>query len=171
MDKADVAHISRMLEKSRLVVWTLEERLERVRALQRLLRDNRQSLVAAIEADFGGRGHPWTTVVDIGGGLNTAREVVMNLKDWMEPEYVGAAFPFNLAGDAYCIYQPLGVVLCVTPWNFPVHLAMSALADLLGSGNRVVLKPSEYEWGGVALHHDESGTVPTAFPLFSYEKH
>jgi coniferyl-aldehyde dehydrogenase len=144
MDKADVAHISRMLEKSRLVVWTLEERLERVRALQHLLRDNRQSLVAAIEADFGGRGHPWTTVVDIGGGLNTAREVVMNLKDWMEPEYVGAAFPFNLAGDAYCIYQPIGVVLCVTPWNFPVHLAMSALADLLGSGNRVVLKPSEH---------------------------
>ena len=144
MDSETIEHIDRMRQASRHTVWTLGERLERLRTLQRMQRENREILVAAIEADFGGRGKPWSTVVDIGGGLNTTREVITNLAQWMKPQRVDAAIPFNLAGDAYCIYEPLGVILCLTPWNFPVHLATSALADLIGAGNRVVLKPSEH---------------------------
>jgi acyl-CoA reductase-like NAD-dependent aldehyde dehydrogenase len=40
--------------------------------------------------------------------------------------------------------RPLGVVAAITPWNFPVHLAMSKVAPALAAGNTVVLKPSPY---------------------------
>ena len=41
------------------------------------------------------------------------------------------------------MYQPLGVVGIVSPWNFPLSLALTPLATALAAGNRVMLKPSE----------------------------
>ena len=45
--------------------------------------------------------------------------------------------------SAKVVYQPLGVVGIVSPWNFPVSLALTPLATALAAGNRVMLKPSE----------------------------
>merc|ERR1712232_465277 len=49
----------------------------------------------------------------------------------------------NVMGKARIHTKPLGVVLVLTPWNFPAHIPVSAIGDILGAGNRVVLKPSE----------------------------
>ncbi len=40
-------------------------------------------------------------------------------------------------------YHPKGTFLCISPWNFPVNLALAPLAGILAAGNRVMLKPSE----------------------------
>jgi coniferyl-aldehyde dehydrogenase len=53
---------------------------------------------------------------------------------------VGAIF---MPASAKVIYQPLGVVGIVAPWNFPVSLGLTPLATALAAGNRVMLKPSE----------------------------
>lgn len=40
-------------------------------------------------------------------------------------------------------YQPYGVVLIISPWNFPINLAISPLVGAVAAGNTVMLKPSE----------------------------
>jgi coniferyl-aldehyde dehydrogenase len=53
--------------------------------------------------------------------------------------------PFQFRpGRAQVIYQPLGVVGVISPWNYPVSLALGPVAAALAAGNRVMLKPSEY---------------------------
>ena len=60
----------------------------------------------------------------------------------MRPERRHVAAIFKPA-SAKVVYQPLGVVGIVAPWNFPVSLALTPLATALAAGNRVMLKPSE----------------------------
>jgi betaine-aldehyde dehydrogenase len=57
---------------------------------------------------------------------------------------VARAFPFEEAvGGSRVVYEPVGVVACLTPWNYPLHLAMCKVAPALAAGCTVVLKPSE----------------------------
>jgi coniferyl-aldehyde dehydrogenase len=50
----------------------------------------------------------------------------------------------RLGARAEVRYQPKGVVGVMTPWNFPVQLAMDAIAGAFAAGNCVMLKPSEF---------------------------
>lgn len=125
--------------------WTLEERLAKLDALEKMTIANREAICAAIKSDYGGtREEGWSKLADVFLGINTLRHVRANLASWMKGAAVNAGFPFSLMGKARYTYEPLGVVLIMTPWNYPWHLAMSGLADALGAGNRVVLKPSEH---------------------------
>ena len=49
-----------------------------------------------------------------------------------------------LGGRARLEYQPLGVVGCISPWNFPVQLTFAPLGGVLAAGNRTMIKPSEF---------------------------
>lgn len=46
--------------------------------------------------------------------------------------------------SGYVMYQPVGVVGIIVPWNYPLFLAIGPLAQALAAGNRVMLKMSEY---------------------------
>jgi coniferyl-aldehyde dehydrogenase len=68
-----------------------------------------------------------------------------NVHRYMKPERRKTLFPMNLLGGRSRVeYQPLGVVGIISPWNFPVNLTFAPLADILGAGNRAMIKPSEY---------------------------
>jgi aldehyde dehydrogenase (NAD+) len=57
----------------------------------------------------------------------------------------GAVIPIDVPGTFnYTRYEPLGVVVAITPWNSPLMLAAWKLAPALAAGNAVVLKPSEH---------------------------
>ncbi|GAA5233694.1 aldehyde dehydrogenase [Verticiella sediminum] len=57
----------------------------------------------------------------------------------------GTVVPTDKAGVFnYTVYEPLGVVACITPWNSPLPLASMKIAPGLAAGNTVVLKPSEF---------------------------
>lgn len=57
----------------------------------------------------------------------------------MNGETIQSELPLNFA---YTIKQPIGVVACVTPWNFPVAIPVWKLAPALVAGNSVVFKPA-----------------------------
>lgn len=125
--------------------WTFDERIELLNTLERLQMENRDAICAAIKEDYGGtRTEGWNKLADVFLGLNTLRHVKANLAKWMQGQSVDVGFPFALQGKGRYTYEPLGVVLIITPWNYPWHLAMSGLADALGAGNRVIIKPSEF---------------------------
>ena len=66
-----------------------------------------------------------------------------HLKKWMRRRR--ASVPLSqLPGRAWVQYDPLGVVLVVGPWNYPLYLAIGPLVGALAAGNRVMIKMSEY---------------------------
>ena len=66
-----------------------------------------------------------------------------NLRQWMQPERVKTNL-VNFPSSSYIMREPLGVVLIIGPWNFPLQLLFNPLIGAIAAGNCVVLKPSEF---------------------------
>lgn len=69
--------------------------------------------------------------------------LLKNLHKLMKPTCVGTNL-LNLPGSSKIYYDALGVVLIISPWNYPFQLLFSPLAGAIAAGNCVVLKPSEF---------------------------
>ncbi|MGE0632578.1 MAG: aldehyde dehydrogenase family protein, partial [Pseudobdellovibrionaceae bacterium] len=66
-----------------------------------------------------------------------------NIKNWMRPKKVRTPLLF-LGAKSYVQSEPKGVVLILSPWNYPVQLCLSPLVGALAAGNTVIIKPSEF---------------------------
>ena len=52
--------------------------------------------------------------------------------------------PISLIGStSHISYEPKGLVLIITPWNFPINLTFVSLINAISAGNAVLIKPSE----------------------------
>jgi len=82
-------------------------------------------------------------VTETGFLLSEISNALKHLSSWMQPEKVGTNL-LNLPSKSYVITEPLGVVLIISPWNYPLQLLFTPLAGAIAAGNCVVLKPSEF---------------------------
>lgn len=120
---------------------TAEWRLAQLRGLHRLLSTRHADLEAALTADLGkSAAEGWLT--EIGLLCGEIDHTVQHLADWMRPRRVGVPLALRPA-HARLRPEPLGVVLVLGPWNYPVQLLLAPLIGALAAGNTVVLKPSE----------------------------
>ena len=110
----------------------------------------KEEFVVALDADFGHRARQETLMLDIGSVIETTKYLHSNLRRFMRPERRSTAMVF-FPGSNRVVYQPLGVVGIVAPWNYPVSLALAPLATAIAAGNRVMLKPSEFTPATTAL--------------------
>ncbi|CAI5484119.1 unnamed protein product, partial [Closterium sp. Yama58-4] len=77
------------------------------------------------------------------GVWKAASHMLKHFKTWVKPQKVGT--PLTLRpGHSEVVHEPLGVVLIISPWNFPLLLSLEPLIGALAAGNVVVLKPSEH---------------------------
>jgi coniferyl-aldehyde dehydrogenase len=76
----------------------------------------REEFVAALDADFGHRARQETLLLDIGSVVETIKYLHSNLHRFMRPERRGTTMVF-FPGSNRVVYQPLGVVGIVAPWN------------------------------------------------------
>jgi len=121
---------------------SLEERLADLEKLRGAIRGEAERITAVISADFGNRSRHETLLADVWPVLAAIRHTRKHLAQWMKPKRV--AVPLELRpGRARILYQPLGVVGVISPWNYPFQLAVMPLMAALAAGNRVMLKPSE----------------------------
>ncbi|MBN8837035.1 MAG: aldehyde dehydrogenase [Sphingobacteriia bacterium] len=72
--------------------------------------------------------------------INTA---LKHLKSWMQDEKVGTNL-LNMPSSSSIMKEPLGVVLIIGPWNYPLQLLFTPLIGAIAAGNCIVLKPSEF---------------------------
>ena len=121
---------------------SLAERRRDLTKLKEALLAHQEEFIAALDVDFGHRARQETLMLDIGSTVGAINYLHGNLRRFMRPERRHVAAIFK-PGSAKVVYQPLGVVGIVSPWNFPVSLAVTPLATALAAGNRVMLKPSE----------------------------
>ncbi|MBC7197647.1 MAG: coniferyl aldehyde dehydrogenase [Pseudomonas balearica] len=120
----------------------LEQRLQWLEALHEVIASHQQALVEAISADFGNRSADETLLAEVMPSLHGIRHAKRHLARWMKPSRRRVGLAFQPA-SARVLYQPLGVVGIIVPWNYPLYLAIGPLVGALAAGNRVMLKMSE----------------------------
>jgi len=119
-------------------------RRDRITRLIDLLFSHQTELCEAVAVDFGRRSADNTKLFDILPPINALKYAREHLAAWMRPERRRSNFPYNLIGGKSRIdYVPLGVIGNISPWNFPLTLALSPMGGMFAAGNRVMLKPSE----------------------------
>ena len=119
----------------------LEWRRHQLMAMRRLLVEREDDLLAALRADLGKPAiESWIT--ELRHVTNEIRGILGNLERWTAPEKVHVR-PLLRPARARIFAEPLGVVLVIAPWNYPVHLILLPMAYALAAGNAVVGKPSE----------------------------
>ncbi len=135
-----------LLERQR-AAWRahVPERAQRLDDLLRLraaFKARLEDFVRAVGDDFGQRPRVETLLADGMPVLHEIDHVRRRLRRWMRPQRVAAEATF---WPARCeiIPKPLGVVGIISPWNYPINLALVPLVDALAAGNHVMLKPSE----------------------------
>lgn len=126
-------------------VVTVETRIDRLDRTISILENHGRKLSEAMAEDFGHRSLEQSKFTDIDGSIGPLKDAKKHLRRWMKPEKRKAMFPLGLFGSrARVEYQPLGVIGCISPWNFPVQLTFSPLAGVFAAGNRTMIKPSEF---------------------------
>lgn len=121
---------------------SLEVRLERIGRIEKMLMVNEEKICKALMADFGVR-HPLETqVAELRMVYQACMHTRKHLKEWMKPSAVDT--PWFMGGSqAWVERQSIGVVGIMSPWNYPIQLALIPAIAALAAGNRVWLKPSE----------------------------
>ena len=121
---------------------SLSVRRDRLLRMKALIESNSTALAQAVQADFGVRSTQLTEVADLLVLRSLMSHTLKHLAGWMKPVRVSTPIYLQPA-RAFLQRQPLGVVGVMSPWNYPVQLALSPIITALGAGNRVMLKPSE----------------------------
>lgn len=142
------ARLSDLLERQRAAFHrdgapSLTARLEDVTRIRSLVLAEKDRLVAAVQRDFGARSREEFLITDVATVVQACDHIKAHLRKWMRPHRVKTSLRLQ-PGRAEVHPQPLGVVGVVSPWNYPVNLALIPLVGALAAGNRVMIKPSEH---------------------------
>jgi coniferyl-aldehyde dehydrogenase len=121
---------------------SLEVRLERIGRIEQMLEANEEKICKVLEADFGVR-HPLESrLAEFQMVYQACKYTRKHLKEWLKPTLVETPLSMG-ASHAWTQAQSIGVVGIMSPWNYPVQLALTPAIAALAAGNRVWLKPSE----------------------------
>ena len=119
-----------------------EKRIARLDAIIEAVEKNEARIVKAIAEDFGARPAAETVSAEIIISIGAARLAKKSLSKWMRPRNVTTPLYLKPA-KSRVIPQPLGVIGIISPWNYPVQLALSPAVAALAAGDNVMIKPSE----------------------------
>ncbi|MFJ9473427.1 aldehyde dehydrogenase family protein [Streptomyces mirabilis] len=123
--------------RTKPVAW----RKQQLQALRRLLTEQQDVFAQALQTDLG-KSATESHMMEIGFLVREIDHTLRHLDRWLCPKRV--AVPLSLVpAHAWTVREPLGVVLVISPWNYPVNLALAPVIGALAAGNSVVLKPSE----------------------------
>jgi len=119
-----------------------DERIQQLQALKQGILKHQQALIDAISDDFGRRSADETRLAEIMPSLEGIHYASKRVRRWMKPSRRRVGIAFQPA-KAQVVYQPLGVVGIIVPWNYPLFLAVGPLITALSDGNRAMIKMSE----------------------------
>lgn len=121
---------------------TIEVRLDRIARIEKMIEANEEKICKALKADFGVRHSVETRLAECQMIYQACKHTRKHLKEWMKPQQ--REVPTHMgASQAWIESQSLGVIGILSPWNYPVQLALIPAIAAFAAGNRVWLKPSE----------------------------
>ena len=117
----------------------------RIRALNRLeqaLKNREEELCRALKADLG-KSRIESYMCEVGLTLSELGYVKRHLRSWSRDKRVRTPLA-QFHARSFTVQEPYGVVLVMSPWNYPVLLTLEPLIGALAAGNCCVVKPSAY---------------------------
>src|SRR5688572_11565393 len=124
------------------VTRSYQFRREQLQKLKQAVLNHEQELYDALYTDLK-KSREETWVTETGFFLSEINNTISNLRRWMQPERTATNL-LNLPSSSYVMREPLGTVLIIGPWNYPLQLLFTPLVGAIAAGNCVVLKPSEF---------------------------
>src|SRR5471032_2454153 len=147
---------------------TAGQRLQWLDTLRTLLSDEKQALIKAISADFSNRSADETLLAELMPGLAAIKDASKYLKKWMKPSRRKVGLAFQPA-SARVVYQPLGVVGVIAPWNYPLLLTIGPLVGALAACDRRTAQapvrpgiPGRLDCRGAGRRRSRHGVLQTA---------
>ncbi len=141
---------------------SLKQRRADLAALHRMVTENSEALVDAVNKDFGVRSRFETRFAEIFLAQDAILSAMKSLRKWVKPQRRHLdPLQYPLA-KAWTFPQPVGVVGIVVPWNFPIAMALQPLIGAFAAGNRVMIKMSENSENLAQLFKSLSGKY---FPI------
>jgi coniferyl-aldehyde dehydrogenase len=137
---------------------SVERRAEALEGLANAVLRHADEFAQAVRQDFGHRSVHETKLADLYPVVAGLRHARRRFRRWMKPRRRPIDWMFKPA-TGRVMYQPLGVVGIISPWNYPVQLALAPLTGAIAAGNRVMLKPSEHTPATSALLEKVIGEV------------
>jgi aldehyde dehydrogenase (NAD+) len=116
-------------------------RRRQLEQMNRMLAENEAEFLEALRTDLG-KPEVEGYMTDLAFVASEVELMIKNLKKWNRPERVGTPI-VTMPAKSQLIPEPLGVVLVIAPWNYPVQLLLVPAASAIAAGNCVVMKPSE----------------------------
>lgn len=118
------------------------ERKERIERVVAMIDKYEENLCKVVHADFGNRHSVETRLTELAMVRQAAKYTIKHLKSWMKMRDI--SLPMHLKpSKAWLQAQPKGVVGIISPWNYPIQLALIPAISAIAAGNRVWLKLSE----------------------------
>lgn len=115
-------------------------RIKQLNKLRNAIQKYEESIIYALKSDLSKPDFEAYTA-EIGILYQEINITIKNLKKWMSPMRVPTPI-FMQPGNSYIYPEPKGIVLIISPWNYPFQLAISPLIGAIAAGNCVLLKPS-----------------------------
>ena len=122
---------------------TADARRASLRRLKEALLQHKEKLAAAESQDFGGHSPDEVIIAEIFPLITALNDTIKRVGNWMRPSRRHVGAPLQPSG-ASVIFQPLGVIGVITPWNYPLLLSIGPLINIIAAGNRAMIKMSEF---------------------------
>ena len=117
----------------------LDFRIEQLKKLKAAIKEREPEIIQALNQDLG---KPELEAYIELAVLQDINEAIKNLKSWAKPKKVKTPLT-QFPASAYIQSEPLGVVLIISPWNYPFSLMIAPLIGAIAAGNCAIVKPSE----------------------------
>ena len=120
----------------------VENRRLQLQTLLRVVLENRDEISDALQVDLG-RDHHSSFMSELGPVEVEIVNAIKNLSSWTSPKSVSLSIANKAGGgSADLVPEPLGVVLIMSAWNYPVLTLLQPAVGAIAAGNAVVLKPA-----------------------------
>lgn len=120
-----------------------DQRVQDLLTLKRMISENREDIIAAINEDYCNRSRHETLFAEIIAVTDGINDTIKHLKKWMKVQRRKIDVIMYFGAKNRVIPQPLGVTGLIIPWNFPINLSFSQLTCAFAAGNRAMVKMSE----------------------------
>lgn len=120
---------------------SIAERKKRLRRFQRTIHTHEKAILKALNEDLG-KSEFESYTSELMFLQKEIRLQLRHLKRWSTPQRVTGSW-INFPSRDYLVAEPFGSILIISPWNYPLQLALTPLVGAVAAGNTVVLKPSE----------------------------
>lgn len=123
--------------KTKPLTW----RIEQLTQIRKMVVEQQDKIFAAMQEDLGRCDmESWTA--ELGGVISEVDHSLKHLKKWVKPRKVSTPI-IAQPGKSYMLPEPLGTILIIGAWNYPLLLVLSPLISAVSAGNNALIKPSE----------------------------